>query len=204
MDAAPSMPSRFELIAVFPDPGSARAAAQDLRAAGTDRDAVQVDESFATLTRGEMEEELDHSWAGSLIGVFVTDEQARPALVLAVVLGAIGAVVGAVFTVWLSSVPVTWWGRALVGAAVGGTLLGTVGAVVGGGMGSRHVDEDVPFEGGAAVRVADEPGAVARLRRCRPLRIDRFADGQFIESLRDETAPAAERLGRGLTDPTAR
>ena len=36
-----------------------------------------------------------------------------------------------------------------------------------------------------------------------PLRIDRSADGQFVETVRDEVPPATERLGRGIRDPRA-
>jgi hypothetical protein len=192
-----------ELIAVFPTPEAARRAAERLGRARLGD--VVVDESLAAVARGEMAEELDHTWGGGLLGTFVTDEMARPALLLAGVLALVGAAIGAGLTVAIASAPAAWWARAVVGGAVGGLFLGAVGAIVGGGMGSRDPSEDVGSGHEAAVRVRGETAAtVAQLRLLHPVRIDRFLDGQYQETIAGETPPAAHRLGHGIADPTSR
>ena len=191
-----------ELVAVFPSPDVARRAAERLDRARVGE--IVVDESLATVARGEMAEELDHTWGGGVLGTFVTDEIARPALVLAAALAVVGAVIGAGLTVGIASAPAAWWARAVIGAAAGGLFLGAVGAMVGGGMGSRHPEDDIGSGQETAVRIRGETSAtVAQLRLLHPVRIDRFLDGQYQETISGETPPSARRLGQGVADPSS-
>ncbi len=189
-----------ELVAVFPTEDAARRAAERLDRARVGE--IIVDPSVATVARGEMAEELDHTWGGGLLGTFVTDDMARPALALALALALVGAVIGAGLTVAIASAPAAWWARAVIGAAVGGLFLGAVGAMVGGGMGARQPAQDVGSGRETAVRVRGETSAtVAQLRLLHPVRIDRFLDGQYQGTVAGGTPPAARRLGHGLADP---
>jgi hypothetical protein len=194
-----------DLIAIFPDAEHARQAVADLASVGVaDADVDYVDD-YAVAVRGEMEEELDRTWGGGVLGAFVTDDMSRPAIALAAMLGLLGAAIGAALTVWLGPASDQWWVRAAIGAVVGSVFLGTVGALIGGGFGARHPDEDIEIAPGAAVIVhQSSPLTVATLERRHPLRIDRFQDDQSLETIIESEHRAPERLGRGLADPSSR
>jgi hypothetical protein len=192
----------IELVALFPDAEAATRAADDMTRAGFD---PTVERDRALSARAEMEEELDHTWWSGGLGAFATDEMSKPAATLGMLLGGAGALLGAVLTAVLASGPGAWWVRALVGAIIGAIFLGTVGLVVGGGMGARHPTDDVPAPGGVVVRVEDRsPVTADALARLRPVRLDRFRDGQYVETIVGDTPSTPHRLGRGLADPGSR
>ena len=99
-------------------------------------------------------------------------------------LGLVGIVPGVLIGLAFFTSTDDVWTRLLLGGAVGLLFGATFGALIGGGMAIESTDRKLAGETGVAVRVDHAPEDTASLmEQFRPIRIDRFEDGQRVETI---------------------
>ena len=169
------------LIGVYVDVSKAEAVAVALRTtSGVNADNVAVGEARDSeiALAAEMDAEVAESW------VSTTADQIRGALLFSVVCGAIGVVPGLLIGWAFFTYSDSTWTRLLFGGLVGLLFGSTVGALIGGGMAIESTDRQLAAEAGVSVRVdhASEDTASV-MSQFGPLRLDRFEDGQRVETI---------------------
>jgi hypothetical protein len=171
-----SVPARA-LLAVLPDREAAEAAASRLAAAGVDPAAVRIDapRDEVTSLEAEQREEVTQSFNSPTVGVAYPKETVKAGLVLLPPITAIGAIVGALVTLAIDLDGWPLWGKALVGAVVGGVMTSTIAAIVVPAMSVKNPHDPSVAEVGVTLRVEDtSPAAFDALVAAQPLRLDRL------------------------------
>jgi len=192
------------LVAVYPDRTTVGRVREQLEARGVSPGRIRSGEHAASLD-AEMRREVDGAVGGPGVGVFMTGGQASGALTLALLVGAVGAVLGAIVGIPALGVFGPWYWRALWGAVIGAAVFGTVGLVVGGGFAAEHPDEDPAAQAGVSLEVQTVNTSVLEiLREAGPTRLDEFRDGEVVRTIVEHRPGVLRRLGRGLADPTSR
>ncbi|MDQ3758310.1 MAG: hypothetical protein M3394_10725, partial [Actinomycetota bacterium] len=138
---------RRQVVAVFRDEDEARRAADTLRDSGAASE-VRVGEraDAQRALRNEMQEEMEHTFAGAgNVGPF-TEEMAKGASVGVAVATVFGALAALPFGL-LEFGPILWQ-RLLIAAVVGAVAGATVGFVAGGGVASEAASEPLGAERG--------------------------------------------------------
>lgn len=166
------------LVAVYPDEGAARSAADRLEAAGVDPGRIRVGrpEDHTSSVVAEMRQETDEAWMSPQAGFLLTKEMARGAAVVVPVLAGLGALFALALTPFvLSSLPV--WARLIVLAGLGAAAGGAAGLILGAGEAEKGSREPLAAERGVAVRVESAaPGLEKVLAAAGPIRVDRVSD----------------------------
>jgi hypothetical protein len=166
--------SERDLLVVTHDRDEAEAAARALLDAGVPAEDVLVDrpEDRAASLRGEMHEELTHSWVGPQAGIIYTKESARGLLAG----GAIGAAVGIALAFPLALVDIgdlSYGGRLVVTLVVGLAFGFAIGMVAGPAVTSLRPNQPPAAERGTLLRVRrDTPEIRELLAGMHPIRID--------------------------------
>ena len=196
------------LLAVYRDTHHAEAAAEALKRQGA-RVIVDDPEDARQAVLAEMDAEAAESWASPGIGVLMTKNMARSALMLIVGLGAIGAPVGALVGWLLFDHSSVTWERLAIGAALGAVFFATVGALIGGGLGVHAPDAPLAGEAGVPVRVDAASGdAIDVLKRFEPIRVDLLEDGERRDTPVTEAPHGVEEsirdVAEGARDPRQR
>ena len=175
------------LIGVYEDPETAEAVAEAVRTtlSGADDDIVVDDALGARLARdAEMDAEVADSWGSPGLGSFVTADQMRGAVVFTLIGAVIGFIPGAFIGLAFFTNSDDVITRLLVGALVGVLFGSTVGGLIGGGMAMQSTDRPLAYEAGIPVRVDNAPDDAAEIMsRFHPIRLDRFEDGQRVETI---------------------
>jgi hypothetical protein len=174
------------LIGVYENAETAEAVATAIRTTHTADDDVVVDDAVgAELARSaEMDAEVADSWGSPGLGAFVTADQMRGAVLFTIIGGAIGLIPGVVIGLAFFGNSDDVIARVLVGALVGILFGSTVGGLIGGGMAMQSTDRPLAYEAGVPVRVDNATDDVAELMsQFKPLRLDRFEDGQRVETI---------------------
>jgi hypothetical protein len=195
----PSFTSAAErdLVVVAHDRDEAETARRALVAAGVPDEEILVDrpEDRAASLRGEMHEELAHSWFGAQAGFLYTKESAR-GLVAG---GAIGGAIGIVLAFPLALIPIgdMAYGGRLVAALVLGLAFGfAIGMVAGPSVTSLRPNQPPAVERGTLLRVRrDTPEVRALLARLHPIRVDevrRWDDLPIDTPYTEEGSPLAQ------------
>jgi hypothetical protein len=192
------------LVAVYPDRGTVLQVRRRLEACGVGPGRIRIGED-ATSLEAEMRSEQDRAVGGAGIGVFMTGGQASGAFTLALLVGAAGAVIGALAGIPALGVFGPWYWRALWGAVIGAAVFGTVGLVIGGGFAAEHADEAPAAQTGVSLAVhAVDASVVEVLRDAEPTRLDELRDGEVVRTIVERRPGVLRRLGRGLADPASR
>jgi len=192
------------LVAVYPDRETIGRVREQLEARGVSAERIRIGADPRSL-EAEMRSEEDDAVGGPGIGVFMTGGQARGAFTLALLVGAAGAVVGALVGIPTLGVFGPWYWRALWGAVIGAAVFGTVGLVVGGGFAAEHADEAPAAQTGVSLEVQTVDASVlGTLRDAEPIRLDEFRDGEVVRTIVERRPGFMRRLGRGLADPASR
>src|SRR4051812_18263668 len=165
------------LVAVYRDRETAEAVARELsRVPGVSSEAVRVSDAADRLlsVRAEMDAEVAESWASPGLGAFFTAEMMRGAVLFALVIGAIGVLVGLPIGYFLFVGDAPAIEKVALGALVGGLFGATVGALLGGGFAMQSPDEKLAAERGVPVALEDAPPAAEEvMARYEPIRLDR-------------------------------
>lgn len=177
------------LVAVYRDRTTADAAAAALHERGAVADdalRVGAREDAEASLHAEMTAETAHSWGAGVLGL-LTAEMMRGAVLFGAVGVAIGMVVGIPVGVFLYDDSVSLLTRMGVGALVGALFGSVVGTMLGGGMAMKSPEEGLAAERGVPVAIVDLDPAVAPelvdvLAAHEPIRVDRFVDGQPVET----------------------
>jgi hypothetical protein len=178
------------LVAVYRDRETAEAVAHELsNVPDVSSDAVRVsDEADHLLSvRAEMDAEVAESWASPGIGAFVTAEMMRGAVLFALVIGAIGVLVGLPIGYFLFVGDGAAWEKLVLGGVVGGLFGATVGSLLGGGFAMDSPAEKLAAERGVPVALEDAPPAAEEvMARYQPIRLDKFEDGNRVDTPQTE------------------
>lgn len=202
------------LLAVYPDRDRAERAVKEIGGKAPRAHIVLDDPGDArAAVEAEMKAEVANSWASPGMGVLVTPEMMRGALLMMFIVGISGLVVGAPLGLLAFEPGWPLWFRLALGAGIGAVFGGTVGALVGGGLGVHPPDEPLAGERGVPVRVdhADHD-MVTVLRRFEPLRIDEIVDGERRttpeangpDNLVEGFAETAQQISESARDPSKR
>ncbi len=189
------------LIAVYRDEDDARAVASRLQ--DTLPAAVEVagDRDHETSIRAEMEAEVDESWGSPGVGVFLTAEQMRGAVLVSLGGGALGGLIGMPIGLLLTSWTLPW--QLGIGALIGVLFGATVGALLGGGFAMQSAMHAPAAQQGYTVRVVPGSDAAEQVMvAAKPIRIDRVASGQRVSTpttegpsgLRENVRDTADKL----------
>jgi hypothetical protein len=163
-----------DLVVVAHDRDEAESTKRALVAAGVPEDEILVDrpEDRAASLRGEMHEELTHSWFGAQAGFLYTKESAR-GLVAG---GAIGGAIGILLAFPLALIPIgdIGYGGRLVATLVVGLAFGfAIGMVAGPSVASLRPNQPPAIERGTLIRVRrDTPEIRDLLAQLHPIRVD--------------------------------
>jgi hypothetical protein len=198
LDARP-----HQLIGVFPDRSAADRVRSELEAAGVDPRSIRIADprDDTASTRSEMREELEDSVVGAGIAGPYTKEMTQGGLVL----GAVGAVIGAVIALPFFLIPMddlAWWARLLLVVGVGALAGATIGALVGAPLAAKGPADSVAAQRGVTVGVARTDAVVQRaMSRNHPIRVD-LVDWDFspieVEQTDERAAPPGEAMHRNL------
>ena len=155
--------------------------------------AIRIDDprDETASMRGEMREELDDSVVGGGISGPYTKEMTEGA----VVLGLVGAVIGAIIATPFFLIPMddlAWWARLLLVVGIGALAGATIGVLVGAPLAAKGPADSVGSQRGVTVGVAQSDVVVHQvMARNHPIRVD-LVDWDFspIEADETEAAPA--------------
>ena len=150
------------LVAVYRDRETAEAVAHELSSVpDVSLEAVRVSDAADRLlsVRAEMDAEVAESWGSPGLGAFVTAEMMRGAVLLALLIGAIGVLVGLPIGYFLFVGDASVWEKLGLGALVGGLFGATVGGLLGGGFAMQSPEEKLAAERGVPVALG---GCTAR------------------------------------------
>lgn len=201
-------PTRDALIAVYPDDGTAREVAAEVRGRAAAA-VVRVDDPHDRVDslRAEMREELEHSILSPQAGILLPKESTKSLLVAI----PLGAVVGAVLLIPLAAVAfddTSFAALALWAGIIGAVMGGTIAYLVGSAMAIAGPAAQSAGHAGVPVRVEGEltPEVVGVLAAAEPLRIDLVTEeGRPVATLltEEELSPDGvfERLAAKLTQP---
>jgi hypothetical protein len=188
------------LVAVYRDRQTAEAVAHELgNVPDVSSEAVRVSDAADRLlsVRAEMDAEVAESWASPGVGALVTAEMMRGALLLALLIGAMGVLVGLPIGYFLFVGDASVWEKLGLGALVGGLFGATVGGLLGGGFAMQSPEEKLAAERGVLVALDDAPSAAEEvMARHFPIRLDKFEDGERVDT------PVTEGPG-GVTETVA-
>jgi hypothetical protein len=178
------------LVAVYRDRETAEAVAHELsNAPDVSSEAVRISDAADRLlsVRAEMDAEVAESWGSPGLGAFVTAEMMRGAVLLALLMGAIGVLVGLPIGYFLFVGDASVWEKLGLGAVVGGLFGATVGGLLGGGFAMQSPEEKLAAERGIPVALEDAtPAAEEVMARYEPIRLDRFEDGNRVDTPQTE------------------
>jgi hypothetical protein len=175
------------LVAVYRDRETAEAVARELsNVPDVSGEAVRVSDAADRLlsVRAEMDAEVAESWGSPGIGALVTAEMMRGAVLLAFLIGALGALVGLPIGYFLFVGDASVWAKLGLGALVGGLFGATVGGLLGGGFAMQSPEEKLAAERGVPVALdGASPAAEHVMARHAPIRLDKFEDGNRVGTL---------------------
>lgn len=183
---------KSEIVAVFRDDGSARAAADAAsRALSGAKPRIGAEGVDVASLKAEMREEMQHTVAGAGNAGPFTKEMTKGLSV-----GALGgSLVGLVVGIGLGFIP---WGsiglgpRLIIGAIVGASAGATLGFVAGGGLAAKGPAQPLAAERGTTVSIdVRTPEEIERvteaMRGHDPIRIDlTTAEGDALSTLTTE------------------
>ncbi|MGH8902548.1 MAG: YrzE family protein [Egibacteraceae bacterium] len=162
------------LLGVFRDRATAESAADEARAAGVDDGQIHVqrrEDEIASL-RAEMRAELEDSWFSPQAGFILAKETAKGAVVAILLMGAVGAVLGAVLA-FVFPAGLSLWVRLLAFSALGAMAGSTAGFIVGGLAAQKGSQKRLAAERGVTVRVENAASEVQQaLSEEEPIRLD--------------------------------
>ena len=174
------------LVAVYRDRETAEAVAHELsNVPDVSLEAVRVSDAADRLlsVRAEMDAEVAEGWGSPGLGAFVTAEMMRGAVLLALLIGAIGVLVGLPIGYFLFVGDASVWEKLGLGALVGGLFGATVGGLLGGGFAMQSPEEKLAAERGVPVALEDaSPAAEEVMARYEPIRLDKFEDGERVDT----------------------
>jgi hypothetical protein len=202
-------PRDRHLLGVFRNRATAQSAADRARGAGVDDERIHVErrEDKIDSLRAEMRAEVEDSWFSPQAGFMLTKETAKGAAVAILVLGAVGAVVGALLA-FVFPTGMALWARLLAFGAVGATAGVTAGFVIGAAGAEKGTQKRLAAERGVTVRVdSAAPEVEQSLSEEEPIRLDVVtADGTptgtTITTEEDRTDEGVvQDLQRALREP---
>jgi hypothetical protein len=174
------------VVAVYRDRETAEAVAHELsNVPEVSLEAVRVSDAADRLrsVRAEMDAEVAESWGSPGLGAFTTAEMMRGAVLLALLMGAIGVLVGLPIGYFLFVGDASVWAKLGLGALVGGLFGATVGGLLGGGFAMQSPEEKLAAERGVPVALDDaSPAAEEVMSRYEPIRLDKFEDGNRVDT----------------------
>jgi hypothetical protein len=181
--------SNTALIAIHRDAQSAAAAADDVRR-GAPELSVRVGDAHDRVSslEAEMHEEIEHTYLAPQAGFVFTKEMVKSMLVLVPAGAAIGMLVTlplALFAFDSGSTAMRVTMALIIGAVAGGTI----GTIVGAGLGARGPADQAAAHVGVPVRVDGPFGeeVVRKLIDHRPIRLDLVQeDGTPVRTLMTE------------------
>jgi hypothetical protein len=175
------------LVAVYRDRETAEAVARELTEEHVVPDgAVRIAElsDFDASIGAEMDTEVTQSWGSPGMGVFLTGEMMRGAVLFTLMLGALGLIVGLALGYFLYDESTSLGVRLGVGGLIGLLFGAVVGALLGGGLAMKSPEERLAAERGIPVAVEDAPAdAEDVMVRHHPLRLDRFDEGEHVATI---------------------
>lgn len=172
-------------IAVYRDTADAQAAVDDVDEVEHGQAVVEIEPPGAAdeSLRAEMQAEVDDAWASPGIGVFLAAHQMRGAILFAALCGAVGTVLGLPIGLLLYGHSGELWVQLGIGALVGFLFGSVVGALLGGGFAMQSPAHQPAAQRGIVVTVSPAlPEAREALARHDPIRIDRIADAERVET----------------------
>lgn len=168
------------LLGVFQNRAAAESAIESARAAGADDEEIHVgrrEDTTASL-RSEMRAEVEDSWFSPQAAFILTKKATKGAIVAILVLGAVGAVIGAAAAFAFPS-GMALWTRLLAFAGVGALGGATAGFIIGASGAQKGSQKRLAAERGVTVRVkSTAPEVEQALSEEKPIRLDVIeADG---------------------------
>jgi hypothetical protein len=198
------------LIAVYHDEATAQKVARKLEVVAPPDADVGTDSDNPGLhhvaLESEMDAEVSDAWASPGIGVFLTGEQMRGAILIAMLGVVVGAVCGLPIGLVLFDATSSVWVRLGVGALVGTLFGATVAALIGGGLAMQSPATAPAAQRGYVVSVSPSNAAAERvMAAAHPIRLDRVVDGQRVATPHTEgpsgVRESIEQLEANSADP---
>jgi hypothetical protein len=189
------------LVGVYRDRRTAEEVAEALTEVGAEPGAVRVaDAKDLEALHAEMEAEVAEG-GFPFLGAFMTREMVHGAVIFGLALGAIGLVIGLIFAAIVDFGPWGLTGRLVVGGVVGALFAGTVGTILGGGLGMKSPEDRPAAEQGVTVRVEDgSPKAEEVMAEHAPIRLDRIAGESNTTTISTDGDPAITETLREFRD----
>jgi hypothetical protein len=185
------------LIAVYRESDVAQDVAARLRESLPGAVQLESDDDREMSIRAEMQAEVDEAWGSPGMGMLVTAEQMRGAVLFVILGGALGALIGIPLgLIFASAWDLAW--QIGIGALVGTLFGATVGGLLGGGYAMQSAMHPPAAQDGFTVRVTPPSRVAARVMSdADPIRIDRVSDGQRVDT---PVTEGPEGLSENLVD----